>query len=272
MINYIIIDGVDSRTFGLYFELETLSILPEQREYTKEIPQLDGAIDFNIGGYGVRRQRVTAVHPGKLSKLRENKDAIAAWLYSRGQPRKIVFGDDPYHYYMGKIYGEIDFEMDSSHHIGELEIICNPPWKYTFDNVLLTPENIEWMNCEVSGNQFFKEFTANSTIRFTNKGTLPVKPIIKLIGYIDSSVTLKYGEKTFKINYPMLYDGIAVDCNSETVLRMSNGENLSKYVDESADDFFEISPGNVEISVTIPNISEYPNSIIMIVELKPQEV
>ena len=50
MKNYIIVDGVDSRTFGLYFEIETLSILPEQREYTKEIPQIDGVIDFNMGG------------------------------------------------------------------------------------------------------------------------------------------------------------------------------------------------------------------------------
>lgn len=272
MINYIIIDGVDSRTFGLYFELETLSILPEQREYTKEIPQLDGVIDFNIGGYGVRRYRVSAVHPGALSNLRANKDAIAGWLYSNGQPKKIVFGDDTEHYYMGKIYGEIDFECDSSHHVGELEIICNPPWKYTADGVLLTPEQTEWLNCEVTDNQFLKEFTADGTIRFVNKGTFPVKPLIKLLGCVSSNVTLIYGESTLKINYPMMYDGIAVDCNSETVIRMSDGENLAQYIDENADAFFEVAPGNAEIIVTAPNISEYPDSLTVIIELLPQEV
>lgn len=272
MKNYIIIDGVDSRTFGLYFEIETLSILPEQREYTKEIPQMDGVIDFNIGGYGVRRHRVVAVHPEPLSKLRANRDAIAAWLYSNGQPRKIVFGDDLKHYYMGKIYGEIDFECDSSRHVGELEIICNPPWKYTSDDVLLTPEQIKWVNCEVSGNQFLKEFTADGFIRFVNHGTLPTKPVIKLLGYIDSSITLTYGDKTLKINYPMAYDGIAVDCNYETILRMSDGANLANYIDEAADTFFEIAPGNAEIGITVPNISEYPNSLTVIIELQPQEV
>ncbi len=272
MINYIIIDGVDSRTFGLYFEIETLSILPEQREYTKEIPQMDGVIDFNIGGYGVRRYRVTAVHPGRLSKLRANRDAIAAWLYSKGQPRKIVFGDDLKHYYMGKIYGEIDFECDSSHHVGELEIICNPPWKYTADGMLLTPEQIKWVNCEVSGNQFLKELTSDGSIRFVNKGSLPIKPIIKILGSISSDVTLTYGEDALKINYPMTYDGIAVDCNCETILRMSDGENLAQYIDENSDTFFEIKSGNAEINLTAPEISEYPNSITLIIELQPQEV
>ncbi len=272
MKNYIIIEGVDSRTFGLYFELETISILPEQREYTKETPQMDGVIDFNIGGYSVRRIRVTAVHPEPLSKLRANRDAIAAWLYSNGQPRKIVFGDDLKHYYMGKIYGEIDFECDSSRHVGELEIICNPPWKYTTDDVLLTPEQIKWVNCEVSGNQFLKEFTADGSIKFANKGTLPTRPIIKFLGCIDSSITLTHGDKTLKINYPMAHDGIVVNCSSETVSRMSDGANLAKYIDEAADTFFEIASGNAEIGITVPNISEYPNSLTVIIELQPQEV
>lgn len=272
MINYIIIDGIDSRDFGLYFELETLSILPEQREYTKEVPQLDGVIDFNVGGYGVRRHRVTAVHPAPLKKLRENREAIARWLYSNGESKKIVFGDDADHYYLGKIYGEINFECDNTHHVGELEIVCNPPWKYTSDGVLLTPEQIEWLNCKVDGNQFLKEFTKDGVMRFVNKGTLPVKPVIKLIGYIDKNITITYGESSFKINYPMKYDGIIIDCNSETVLRLSDGENLSKYIDGNADDFFEISEGKVEIGVSVPDISEYPHSLTVIIELQPQEV
>ncbi len=271
-MNYLIIDGIDSRTFGLYFELETLSILPEQREYTKEISQQDGVIDFNVGGYGVRRHRVKAVHPAPLKNLRKNKDAIASWLYSKGQPRKIIFGDDVNHYYLGKIYGEIDFECDSSHHVGELEIVCNPPWKYTLDGVLLTPEQIEWLNCQVNGNQFLKVFTADDVMRFVNKGNLPVKPVIKLLGYIDSSVTITCGESSFKINYPMKYDGIIIDCNSETVLRLSDGENLAKYIDDTADVFFEVQPNNVEISVSSPNISEYPYCLTVIIELLPQEV
>ena len=173
---------------------------------------------------------------------------------------------------MGKIYGEIDFECDSSRHVGELEIICNPPWKYTSDNVLLTPEQIKWVNCEVNGNQFSKELTANGSIRFINNGTLPVKPIIKLIGHIESCIKLEYGDVALKINYPMQYDGIAVDCNNETVLRMSDGGNLANYIDKTADEFFCINSGNAEINITASEISEYPYNLTIIIELQPQEV
>lgn len=271
MHNYIIYNGIDSRTFGLYFELENISILPESRECVQEIPKLDGVIDYEIGGYGRRTIRATAVFVHSLSKLRKQRDAIEAWLSNNGSPKKLILGDRIDRYYKAKVVGALDFECKSDRHLGDIEFVCNPPWPYLADGTLLTPEQLQWVNCEAANNQFIKEFSGAGSIRFVNKGTMSIKPIIKLIGFIKSGIELTCGTQKLKLNLDNIYDGIAVDCNNETVTRLSDGENLSPYIDSEADAFFTIESGNAEIYLSMPELAAYPKSVTVIIEFQAMD-
>jgi predicted phage tail component-like protein len=271
MRDYIIYNGIDSRTFGLYFEFNSISILPSARECVQEIPLLDGVVDYNIGGYDRRIIRTTAIFPDLLSKMRANQDKIEAWLGNSGTPKKLILGNRPDRYYMAKITSALDFDLKSDRRLGDVEFVCNPPWCFLKDGTLLTPEQIKWVNSETTENQFIKEFNEDGVIRFFNKGNIAVKPVIKVLGNIRSGLQLTYKNESLKINCDCIFDGIEIDCFNETVKRISDGLNLSSYLDSEYNSFFAIESGNAEIEVTSPNINEYPESITVIIEFNAME-
>ena len=271
MRDYIIYNGIDSRTFGLYFEFNSISILPSARECIQEIPLLDGVVDYNIGGYDRRIIRTTAIFPDLLSKMRANQDKIEAWLGNSGTPKKLILGNRPDRYYMAKITSALDFDLKSDRRLGEVEFVCNPPWCFLKDGTLLTPEQIKWVNSETTENQFIKEFNENGVIRFVNKGNIPVKPVIKVLGNIRSGLQFTYKNESLKINCDCIFDGIEINCFNETIKRISDGLNLSSYLDSEYNSFFTIESGNAEIEVTSPNLNKYPESITVIVEFNAME-
>lgn len=271
MRDYIIYNGIDSRTFGLYFEFNSISILPSARECVQEIPLLDGVADYNIGGYDRRIIRTTAIFPDLLSKMRANQDKIEAWLGNSGTPKKLILGNRPDRYYMAKITSALDFDLKSDRRLGEVEFVCNPPWCFLKDGTLLTPEQIKWVNSESTENQFIKEFNENGVIRFINKGNIAVKPVIKVLGNIRSGLQLTYKNESLKINCDCIFDGIEIDCFNETVKRISDGLNLSSYLDSDYNSFFTIQSGNVELAVSMPNIDKYPESVTVIIEFNAME-
>ena len=262
--------GIESGVFNITCGTERHSILPAKRKRVQEVPGLDGVIDFGVEGYDVRVITVPIYFDGPYVELRANREKIIAWLYNDGNPKKLIFGNEPDRYYLAKIYDSVDFENVDDRHIGDLLFECNPPWQILTDGTVLTPEQLLWVNCECDINQYIKEFTESGNMRFVNPGR-PVKPIIKIIGNIHGSITLTYGEQKFKLNINSLFDGIAVDCNNETVTRLSDGKNLYGYIDEAADNFFEFASGNIEIQVSQDAIGEYPNSITVIVEMQITE-
>lgn len=258
-----------SSTFGIFCEMESHSILPAMRQYTQEIPGYDGVIDYQIGGYGTRIISVPLFYTGNFKDLRLNREKIIAWLAGDGKPKKLIFGNEPNKYYLAKIYSEINLSNSSDRKIGTIEFECNPPWQYS-NGILLTPDNIIWTNCQVDRNQFIKEFTSNGSIKFVNTGTLSVKPIIKLIGNIKNGVTLSNGTQTFKYNADCVLDGIVIDCNNETVVKMSDNSNLYSNVDSTNNDFFEFQSGNCEIELTMTGIWDNNESVTIIIEFVPR--
>lgn len=259
--------GVESGTFDITCGTERHSILPAKRKYVQEVPGLDGVIDFGIPGYETRIITLPIYFDGNYALLRANRENIIAWLHNDGTPKKLVFGNAPDRYYLASIYIELDFENVNDRHIGDIQFECNPPWQILEDGTVLTPEQLLWVNCERDTNQFVKEFAENGIMQFVNSG-LPVKPVIKIIGNIQSGITLTYGSQSLKINTDVIFDGIAVDCNNETVTRLSDGESLYGYIDESADSFFEFASGNISLEVSQDSVGEHPNSITVIVEMQ----
>ena len=271
MRNYIIFDGIDSRTFGLYFEINSVSILPAQRECTQEIPLLDGVVDYNIGSYDRRIIRTTAIFPELLSKMRANQDKIEAWLGGSRMPKKLILGNRPDRYYMAKITTALDFDLKNDRRLGDVEFVCNPPWCFLNDGTLLTPEQINWVNAKTAENQFIKEFDKADVIRFVNNGNVSIKPIIKIFGNIKPGLQLKYKSNCLQLNCDCVFEGIEIDCFNETVRRISDGSNLSAFLDTTNNSFCSIDSGNAEIEVSMPNLSEYPKSITIIIEFNASE-
>ncbi|MEE0839222.1 MAG: phage tail family protein [Acutalibacteraceae bacterium] len=259
--------GVESGAFNITCDTETHYILPEKRKYVQDIIGYDGVADFGISGYDVRVITLPIYFNGDYAELRANREKIIAWFYNNGNAKKLIFGNAPDRYYLAKVYAAFDFENAKDRHIGNIQFECNPPWQFLSDGTALTPEQITWLNCSTDTNQFIKEFSSDGTMRFVNQG-LPVKPIIKIIGNIQSGLTLTYGTQSLKLNAGATFDGIAVDCNNETVTRMSDGESLYSYIDSEKDNFFEFASGNISLGLSQPDIGGYPSSVTVIVEMQ----
>ena len=236
---------IESGTYSITCGTEIHSILPEKRKYVQEIIGVDGVADFGIGGYGVRVITLPIYFDGNYADLRQNREKIAAWLYNDGTPKKLILGSSPDRYYLAKVYAALEFENTSDRHIGDIQFECNPPWQHLLDGTQLTPEQITYVNCTIDGGQFIKEFTESGSIRFVNNGTQSVKPIIKLIGNVKSGITLTYGDASLKLNTDVGFDGVQIDCDNETVTRMSGG-NLYEYIDPEKSDFFLCLPATVK--------------------------
>lgn len=268
-INELSYGGIESSIFNITCDRETHYILPEQRKYTKDIPGIDGTIDFGIGGYGVRIIPVDIYFNGDFADLRAFREQIIAWLSNTlGQPKQLAFGDEPGKYYMAKVYAAFNFMNSPDHKIGSIQFECNPPWQYQ-DGILLTPDQITWNTQDgMDENQYRKEFTANGSIRFTNTGTMPVKPKIKLIGNIPSGLLLGYNGFQWQLNTAIEFDGVMIDCNAETVTKMSDGSNLFGSVDVNKDAYFEIAPGQAEITLTASGTFDFT----MLIEFTSQNM
>lgn len=257
--------GISSSDFQITYDTERHLILPEKRKYTQEIIGYDGVADFDIPGYDVSIFTLSLYFEGDFADLRANEDAITSWLYNSGSAKRLIFGNRPDRYYLAKVYAALDFTNTKTRQIGTVQFECNPPWCYLLDGTLQSPEMLEWTNCSFQKeNQFYKEFTKEGTIRFYNVGR-PVKPVIKVIGSISKGFTLFCDGRAFIIETDIYNDGIKIDCESETVIRMSNGENLSPFI--TVDEFIELPSGKVSIDVTAPHIGEYPQNLTVFVEM-----
>lgn len=258
-------NGTHSSQFDIVADRETHYILPEQRKYQKTVPGRDGVVDFGIGGYGTRQISFDIYFEGDFADLRQSVDRLAAWLSSKkGECTQLLFDNAPNRYYMAKLTAATDFRNASDRRIGTLTFECNPPWVYE-NGIALTPEQITWNTAELIDNEYIQTFASSGNMRFTLTGTMPVKPIIRLIGKVPSGTTLTYSDKTWIYTTEQTWDGIEIDCENETVIRMSDGENLFPYMDG---DFFEFTPGKIEIAVS-GEFSTFPNDITIIVEVNP---
>jgi len=269
-INEFSYGGIESGTFNITGDFEAHSILPAQKKYVKEIPGMDGVVDFGIGGYDVRVITVPIYYDGDYAELRTIREQIIAWLSnSNGAAKQLIFGNEPDRYYMAKCYAAIDFRNSNDRQIGEIQFECNPPWQY-HSGVLLTPAEIVWNTQDgLDGTQWMKIFTVSGSIRLTNSGMQTVKPIIKLVGAIHSGLLLTCGIQSWQYDADLIYGGIMIDCNAETVTAMSDESNLFGNVNATKDDYFNLPSGQVEIGVTDVSLGAWPNDLTVIIDFNP---
>jgi Phage-related protein len=265
--------NTESGVYGITCDRETHYILPDQRAYVKEIPGIDGVIDFGIGGYGVRVIPVDIYYDGPYETLRANREKIIAWLSSTaGEYKQLEFGNESGKYYKAKILAALNFSVTDNRKIGSIQFTCNPPWQYQ-RGVLLTPAQILWNTQDVlDGTKWLKQFSSNGSLRITNSGTMAAKPVITLIGNIPIGIMLSYDGAQWQLNIPVLYDGVVINCAAETVTRLSDGANLYGSVNPSKDDYFIFQPGQIEVSISASGLGAWPLNLTMIIDFTPMNM
>ncbi len=258
--------GISSKSFGLNMKSENRGLLPTVTRQTISVPKRMGVVDFENDTYGEKEITVllSGIYNNSVEAMQASEQ-ISAWLYNDGKYHDLIFDDQPDRIYKAKIATKIDVAPSKSVTI-QVSFICNPPFPYV-NGILLTPENIIWNNADLDGNQYYKSFDANSSIKLTVNGTTSVKPKIKLINYIQSGLKLAYNSTEWQFNDNIYYDGILIDCEAETVTKLSDGSNLYPFVNPLKDTYFELEVGQVEIAVTGVT-GAYPQNLIILIEFQ----
>ena len=132
--------------------------------------------------------------------------------------------------------------------------ICNPPFPYSVTGSLLDPtwlsHNGGWDTCTWGSTVYQKDLTnGNNYISFSVETDMTVSPVIYLIGNINYGVTVACGSKSIRINTSIPYDGVIIDCENETVKRMSDNSSIISSCLITGG-FFDFSSGNYTITLS----------------------
>lgn len=263
--------GHNSREYGFVMKSINRPLSGDVNRQTVQVPGLHGVVDFKNDTYPEKPLTVLLQFNYKhsMANLMELMEQVGAWLFDDGNYYDLWTDDQPTRVYKAKMVTKVDVSPSNSIAALQVTFTCNPPFPYV-NGILLTPDEILWQTAAQDGNQYYQSFTAPGYMRFFNKGILPVKPVIKLIGNIPSGMLLAYGTAQWQYNAALQYDGIIIDCTAETVTRASNGANLMTNVDTSKDDYFNFIPGQIEVDLTAAGLGEWPESLDMIIEIQPQ--
>lgn len=266
-MNGITFKGQSSTDYGFVMRSINRQLIPEVTRQTVQVTGLHGLVDFEKDTYGERQLSVVLQYIyTNTAALMEHLEGVEVWLHNDGKYYDLTFDDQPGKVWKAKIVSRIDVSPNFKTTALQVNFVCNPPYPYVGE-VLLTPENIIWNTAELDGFQWTQEFTSSGSMKFTNTGTAAAKPVIKLIGKFDE-ITLEYGDQTWHYTAPLVYDGIKIDCDGESVTRMSDGANLFSNVDVTADDYFSIDAGQAEIVITATGLGAFPDSLTVVVEFQ----
>ena len=270
MRNGLTFKGIHSSTYDIVTKSVNRQLLPGVTRFTQQVPGMHGVIDYGNDTYGEKTISTLLQHNynHKMSNLMEWAEQVVAWLYDDGEYHDLIFDDQPTRVYHAKIAANIDLSPD--HSLAALQVVftCNPPNPFV-NGVELTPEEIIWNTAAKDGNQYMQEFTANGHMRFTNIGTLPVKPKITLLNNVPAGTAITYNGSTLTYTALSQYDSVIIDCESETVTRGSDGANLYSNITGS---YFEFAPGQINLDIVATGIGVWPANLIVLVEFTPQEV
>lgn len=266
-INEFSYGDIESNRFHITCDTETHFVLPEQRQYVLDIPGLDGVHDYGIRSYGTRVITKQIYFDGDYSFLRAHEEEIMAWLANDGNYKKLVFGDRPDRYYLAKVTVAIEFTNSRDRNVGTVQFVCNPPWAFSNNGVALTPEYYALVNSAVDNNQYVLEIeNTPKVMKLYNVGQA-VKPIIKLIGYNPNKTEFFFNGQTVSFTSEAdTYDGFTIDCESETVTRMSDGANMYPMM---RGEYIALPHGYSEIVFRRAGDCHYPRSLTAIVEFTP---
>lgn len=270
--------GLHSYTkFNLIMLTPTRGLLPQANRFITKVPQFDGVVDFGGDTYNelVIRASFSYNFKNNMSEMRLKSRDIKGWLHNDGLTHELIFDDEPDRYYLAKVTNVLDLSQSNSVGTIVVEFTCNPPHPYLLTNEPVTAADEQarllWDTATYDGNQYIQTFSSNGTMRFTVAGTLPVKPVIKIYGYMMSLFLMVNGLQNWRYEPSVLYDCIIIDCKNETVTQGSNGANVFVNVTPTMDDYFVFQPGQNSIGLT-RIFGAFPYDTTIAINLNPQGV
>lgn len=275
-MNGITFKGIHSSQFDLMLKSDNRQALSNVTRYTVQVPGCAGSVDFGGDTYGEGQISVilTYVYRYDMAGLMKTIEQVGGWLYDDGSYYDLIFDDAPNRKYKAKMAANLDVPPADGYVDLKIIFTVNPPHPFDLNNNPITPADIAarliWDTAmlDPDGKQYLQTFPNNGNMRFTIGGTMPVKPVIKLIGNIPPSLSLTCGGVTLKFEQGIMYDGAQIDCDAHTVTRMSDGLSLYEYLAAGYDNFFKLKPGQVEIEVSAGSWSGY---LSLAIEFTPQE-
>ena len=269
--------GINSSTFNIVMKSDNRQVLPNVTRFIKTLPLYAGSIDFGMDTYQEKTIKVILQYNYKMqpSLLQTTAEQISGWLYNDGNYYDLIFDDMPNRKYKAKVTTAVDLSQVNSLGTFPVEFTCNSPFPYDLSNNPITPADVQarllWDTAllDSDGITYVQEFTTDGTMQFTNKGTLSVKPVIKIIGYMPNGLTVLSGMHGWQVTKTFLYDCLVFDCNASTITLQSDGSNQYSNVVSINDAFFSIASGQNSISISGVG-GAFPNNLAISVTFTPQ--
>ena len=230
MRNYLIIDGTDSRSFGVYISGQATFGSPARSYNMLTVPGRDG----DLVGPERRLKNIEVTYPAFIfDNFETNISNFRNFLLSRDGYVKIT---DTYHsgeYRMGVYAGPFTPSVDKSLKAGEFNIVFNCKPQRFLD----------------SGD------TATTAVTITNPTKWDSRPLITVPAQGAAySGTIEIGTQTITITDAPASTVMTIDCEMMDCYGGS-GENLNEYVSFSGYDFPVLHPGANGISSDISSVS-----------------
>lgn len=266
---------IHNSSIGIVVTNITRGIKSADTRFVQQVPGKPGTYDFGNDTAGEISHKVecyATYNPDNLNELRLIERDLRGLIYNDGNYYDLIFDDEPDRKYKAKVTSALDSTLEYVRGKFTVEFTCNPPYPFLLDNTPVTDEDeatrLLWDTMSLSGIQYIQTLSADGTIRFTVGGSASVKPIIKIYGYIEAGLNLTYGSGAWQYDADLIYDGIIIDCENETVLRASDGANLFGNVNIAYDDYFNLATGQQSITVTGVN-GVYPTDLTIAIEFTP---
>jgi len=250
--------GIESGIYHLICQTTGRQLLPQMRSKTLTINGKHGVYDFGNNDYAPIQHAKKIVYVGDdINELRNRAHQIAAWLHST-KHEPLIFGDEPDKFYQARIPGGIN--LQSLLKIGECDITfeCQP----MADCIVDTGEDIildsdlplgSDITLDNADNYTFN-VTGDTTITFENHGLIETglrsqegsKFNIEIAG---SFTTLSITMNGKTINYNEAASGTVIINNTNATIE-TNGINKMSACTGDLIDFFEVIPGENEVTIT----------------------
>lgn len=245
--------GIHSNSMGITIKTKSRPILPDIKRITFEPSSADGVIDlskYNEWGRVMYQERVFQLQLGvkadNIYKLQLKIAKLAAWLSGDGE---LIFDDIPAVKWKASITDAIDYvpELSGRKTILIITFKAEPFSLAMFDTQSGIPigSKIPIGSVVPIGIESYYTYSisGNGNISVNNLGTAPVRPQI-IIYEPNGTVTIGCGGKQIEIRNSDGASQLVIDSEKFKVFQDGN----ERYYDG---DFFELSPGNNNISVKI---------------------
>lgn len=241
-----------SANIGVYISNIKRPALPVLRKKKVVIAGKHGAFDF---GGNIYEERIITVDcfikEKSYEDVRQKARDIAVWLGSKGQ---LIFDDEPDKYYIAQTYSSIEPEQIIKSGKFTVTFECDP-FAYSITSTsddAIWDSDVTW-NSDVtwggSDNYTFPVTSSPTSLQIYNFGTMPVRPIISVIG---SFATINISINGLTIGYSeAVIEGTIIINNVKYTVTKDGVNKLSVTTGDTAY-FLELAPGinNITISGT----------------------